>query len=141
MTRYISLDIGQKRTGIACTDSLRIIATALETVKTHELEKFLETYFQKEEVSKIVIGMPKDLNNNDSDAVKYIKPIINRLIKVFKDKEIITVDERFTSKMAFQTMLDGGVKKMKRREKETIDKISATIILQSYLEQEKHNIR
>ena len=136
MKRYLALDIGRKKTGIAVTDTSRIIASALETVTTHNLEDFLKKYFLENEVSKFIIGMPLQMDNTPSESVKYIEPVINRLRKVFKDIEIILVDERFTSKMAFQTMIDVGIKKQKRRDKTTIDKISATIILQSYLEKE-----
>ncbi len=134
MPKYLALDIGKKRTGIACTDDNKIIATALTTVETSKLEEFLKNYIEKNDVEKIIVGFPKNMNNLDSDAVKYIEPVYNRLKKVFKEIEFIYADERFTSKMAFQTMIDTGVKKMKRRDKSTVDKISATIILQSYLE-------
>ncbi len=134
MSKYLALDIGKKRTGIACTDDNKIIATALTTVETSELENFLTVYISNNNVEKIIIGFPKNMNNQNSDAVKYIEPVYNRLKKVFKDIEFIYADERFTSKIAFQTMIDVGIKKMKRRDKSTVDKISATIILQSYLE-------
>jgi putative Holliday junction resolvase len=139
MKRYLALDIGRKKTGIAATDCNRIIATALCTVPSGDLETFLKKYFAENEVEKIIVGMPVQMNNTPSDAVKYIEPIANRLRKVFTDMEFIFVDERFTSKMAFQTMIDVGTKKMKRRDKNTVDKISATIILQSYLEKEQYN--
>ncbi len=139
MSRFIALDIGRKRTGIACTDENRIIATALTTVATGQLEAYLKDYFSKNTVSKIIAGFPRDMNNSESDAVKYIQPVLNRLKKVFKDVEIILADERYTSKMAFQTMIDCGVKKEKRKDKAMVDKISAVIILQSYLEQIKYN--
>lgn len=138
MKRYLALDIGRKRTGIAVTDTARIITSALETVETYKLEDFLKDYFSKNEVEKIIVGMPKRLNNTPSEAVKFIVPILNRLKKVFKEYEFIEVDERFTSKMAFQTMIDAGAKKMQRQEKATIDKISAAIILQSYLDSENY---
>lgn len=137
MKRYLALDIGQKRTGVAVTDTNRIIAVALETVATSQLERFLVEYLKQNEVEKIIAGMPVQMNNTPSESVKYIQPVINRLKKVFPDIEFILVDERFTSKMAFQTMIDVGIKKMQRQNKSTVDKISATIILQSYLESEK----
>jgi len=137
MKRYLALDIGQKRTGVAVTDTNRIIAVALETVATSQLERFLVEYLKQNEVEKIIAGMPVQMNNTPSESVKYIQPVINRLKKVFTDIEFILVDERFTSKMAFQTMIDVGIKKMQRQNKSTVDKISATIILQSYLESEK----
>lgn len=137
MKRYLALDIGQKRTGVAVTDTNRIIAVALETVSTSQLERFLVEYLKQNEVEKIIAGMPVQMNNTPSESVKYIQPVINRLKKVFPDIDFILVDERFTSKMAFQTMIDVGIKKMQRQNKSTVDKISATIILQSYLESEK----
>lgn len=137
MKRYIGLDIGQKRTGIAVTDTNRIIASALETVATKDLENYLVNYVQQNEVEKIIVGMPVQLNNTPSDSVKYIIPVLNRLKKVLNQIEFVNVDERFTSKMAFQTMIDVGVKKMKRQDKSTVDKISATLILQSFLDSEK----
>jgi putative Holliday junction resolvase len=140
MKRYLALDIGRKKTGIAVTDTSRIIATALETVPTHELELYLTNYLKKNEVEKIIVGMPLQMNNTASESVKYIEPVLNRLKKVFKEMEFIEVDERFTSKMAFQTMIDVGIKKEKRKDKTTVDKISATIILQSYLEKENYNL-
>jgi len=138
MKRYLALDIGRKKTGIAVTDTNRIIASALDTVPTHELEKFLVNYTSNNEVEIIIVGMPKQMNNTDSEAVKYIKPVLNRLKKVFKDMKFIEADERFTSKMAFQTMLDSGIGKEKRKDKYIVDRISATIILQSYLDKEKY---
>ncbi|MDD2386418.1 MAG: Holliday junction resolvase RuvX [Bacteroidales bacterium] len=140
MKRYLSLDIGRKKTGIAVTDTSRIIASALITVPTFELEQYLQSYFEKNEVEKIIVGMPVQMNNTASESVKYIQPVLNRLKKMFKDLEFIEVDERFTSKMAFQTMIDVGIKKEKRKDKTTVDKISATIILQSFLEKEKYNL-
>jgi putative Holliday junction resolvase len=139
MKRYLALDIGRKRTGIAVTDTNRIIASALETVSTHELESFLTNYFKNNEVEKIIVGMPVQMNNTPSESVKYIQPVINRLKKVFPQMEVILVDERFTSKMAFQTMIDVGIKKMQRQDKSMVDKISATIILQSFMDSEKFN--
>lgn len=138
MAKYLALDIGQKRTGIACTDDNQIIATALTTIQTFKLEEFLKEYTKLNKVEKIIIGYPVDMNNLDSSAVKFIKPVYNRLKKVFKDIEFIYVDERFTSQIAFQTMIDSGISKTKRRNKATVDKISATLILQSYLQKLKY---
>ncbi len=137
MKRYLALDIGRKRTGIAVTDSNRIIASALDTVSTHLLESFLVNYCKQNEVEKFVVGMPVQMNNTPSESVKYIQPVINRLKKVFPEMEFVMVDERFTSKMAFQTMIDVGIKKMQRQDKSMVDKISATIILQSFMDSEK----
>jgi putative holliday junction resolvase len=132
--RILALDIGRKRTGIAVTDPLKILANGLTTVSTGQIFEFLETYLKKEIIEIFIVGMPKQLNNEPSESVKYVEPVINRLKKLYSQIPIILVDERFTSKIAHQTMIDGGVKKMDRRNKEMIDTISATIILQSYLE-------
>lgn len=138
MKRYLALDIGRKKTGIAVTDTNRIIASALETVATHELEKYLLEYISKNEVEIIIVGKPVQMNNTESESVKYITPVVNRLKKVFKEVKFEEIDERFTSKMAFQTMIDVGIKKEKRKDKKTVDKISATIILQTYLDKERY---
>jgi putative Holliday junction resolvase len=132
--RIIAFDIGRKRTGIAVTDPLKIIANGLTTVPTHLIYDFITDYIKKEKVELFVIGYPKQMNNQPSDAVIYIDPVINRIRKLFPDYKIELVDERYTSKIAFQTMIDGGVKKMDRRNKDLIDTISATIILQSFME-------
>jgi putative Holliday junction resolvase len=132
--RILALDIGRKRTGIAVTDSLKMIANGIATVSTGNLFDFLANYIKDEEVELFVVGMPKQMNNEPSEAVKYIEPVINRLKKLYTKIPIKLVDERFTSKIAHQTMIDGGVKKMDRRNKAMVDTISATIILQSYLE-------
>jgi putative Holliday junction resolvase len=132
--RILALDIGRKRTGVAVTDPLKILANGITTVSTGQIFDFLETYLKKEVVELFVVGMPKQMNNEPSESVKYVEPVINRLKKLYSQIPIILVDERFTSKIAHQTMIDGGVKKMDRRNKEMIDTISATIILQSYLE-------
>ena len=139
MTRYIALDIGKNKTGIAVTDTNRIIASSLCTVATNEIENFLKMYFLENKVEKVVVGKPVQMNASDSEAEKYIEPVFNRLKKVFKEQEFIRIDERFTSKMAFQTMIDAGLKKEKRKDKTIVDKISAAIILQSYLDKEKYN--
>lgn len=137
MARYLALDIGRKKTGIAVTDENRIIASALATVPSGELEKFLVDYIAKNKVEKIIYGLPTQMNNQPSESMQYIQPILNRLKKVFPNHVFIPVDERFTSKLAFQTMIDAGLKKNQRRDKMTVDRISATIILQSYMDQEK----
>lgn len=139
MGRILAIDYGRKRCGVAVTDPLQMIANGLETVATHTLESFLSGYFQKENVELVVIGYPKQMNNQPSESVVYIDSFIKRFKKVFTDYKIELMDERFTSKMAFQAMIDGGVKKQKRQDKALIDKISATIILQNYLES-KNNI-
>ncbi len=134
MGRVLALDIGRKRTGVAVTDPLRIIANGIDTIPTHTVIEFLSEYFSKESVDTIVIGYPRQMNNQLSEAVTYIQPVINRIKKVFPNMIIELVDERFTSKIAFQTMIDGGVKKKDRQNKALVDTISATIILQSYME-------
>ena len=134
MGRILAIDVGKKRTGIAVTDSLKIIANGIATVSTGDLFNFLDNYFIKESVELIVVGMPAQMNNQPSEAVKWVQPVVNRLKKVYKNIPVELVDERFTSKLAHQTMLEGGLKKMDRRNKELVDTISATIILQSYLE-------
>ncbi len=134
MPRILSIDYGAKRTGLAVTDPLGIIASPLEMVPTHLLEDFLKNYFEKEDVSSVVIGMPCKTNGNPTNATPLVQGFINRFKKVFSSMELISHDERFTSKMAMDAMISGGVKKKDRRCKGTIDKVSATIILQSYLE-------
>lgn len=134
MSRILALDIGRKRTGVAVTDPLKIIANGLTTVPTFQVVDFLTNYFKSEKVELLVVGYPKQMNNQPSEAVAYIEPVINRLKKVFPDLPIELVDERYTSKIAFQTMIDGGVKKTDRQNKALVDTISATIILQSYME-------
>jgi putative holliday junction resolvase len=134
MGRILALDYGRKRVGIAVTDSLQLIANGLETVPTHTLIDYLSAYFLRENVDEVVIGYPKKMNNTPSEAVIYIDSFIKHFNKKFPDRVIFKMDERFTSKMAFQTMIDGGAKKLQRQDKALVDKISATIILQSYLE-------
>ena len=134
MGRILALDIGRKRTGVAVTDTLKITANGIATIKTGQIVEYIIDYLGKEVVELIVVGMPKQMNNTPSDAVKYIEPVVNRLKKVLPSIPIVFVDERFTSKIAHQTMLEGGVKKMDRRNKALVDTISATIILQSYLQ-------
>lgn len=135
----MAIDYGRKRTGLAVTDPLKIIANALKTIKTEDIWLFLEEYLAKEEVECIVAGYPKQMNNEPSEAVHYINPFLKKLEKKYPKMKIELVDERFTSKIAQQTMLEGGVKKIKRRDKALVDSISATIILQSFIEN-KNNI-
>src|SRR5690606_38830039 len=134
MGRILAIDYGSKRVGLAVTDSLRIIATGLTTVHSKDLIEFLEKYFQKEVVDIIVIGEPKTLSNQKSDSARFIDPFVVHLRKKFPNKTIVRYDERFTSSMAHKTMLDGGLKKKDRQDKELVDMISATIILQSYMQ-------
>jgi len=134
MGRILAIDFGTKRTGLAVTDPLRIIATALETVETAHLIDFLKKYFQKETVDEVVIGLPKRLDNTDSETAPGVRKFIGLLNKTFPDKPIQTIDERFTSSIAQRAMIDGGMKKKDRQVKGNVDKISAVLILQSYME-------
>ena len=136
MGRIIALDYGTKRVGVAVTDPMRIIASPLDTVHSTELVSYLEAYISSEEVDVLVIGLPKRLNNTDSDITQLIREFTVYMTRKFPQLKIQNVDERFTSKIAFNAMIEGGLKKNKRKEKGTIDKLSATIILQSYMEQE-----
>lgn len=134
MARILSIDYGLKRTGIAVTDPLQIIASGLTTVESQQLIQFLKDYFKKEEVEKIIIGEPKNLDDSDTHATPLVKKIIERLKKEFPTIPIETVDERYTSSMAKQAMIDMGMKKKQRRDKATVDEIAATIMLQEYLQ-------
>jgi putative Holliday junction resolvase len=131
--RIVALDYGKVRTGIAVTDELQLIASGLTTVATNEVIPFLTTYISEEKVVGIVIGEPKQMDNTPSQAEALIIPFLEKLKNVFPMVPIFRQDERFTSKMAFQTMLDGGLKKSQRSNKALVDEISATIILQAYL--------
>lgn len=133
MPRILCIDYGKKRTGIAVTDPLQIIATGLTTVDSSELISFLKTYFQHEEVELIVIGEPKNLDDSDTHATPLVNAIIKKLEKEFPNIPIKKVDERFTSKMAKQAMIDMGMKKKDRRNKRTVDEIAATIMLQEFM--------
>ena len=133
MSRILAIDYGMKRTGIAITDELQIIASGLTTVDTNELIKFLKEYTTKESVELFVIGEPKQMDNTASESEALIIPFIIKLQKQFPKIPITRVDERFTSKMAFQTMIDSGLNKNQRKNKALVDEISATLILQSYL--------
>ena len=133
MARILAIDFGTKRTGIAVTDTLQIIASGLTTVPTKELLSFLKTYVLQEDVEMFLVGEPKQMDNTASESEAYILPFLSKLEKQFPNIPIKRVDERFTSKMAFQTMIDSGLKKNQRRNKALVDEISATLILQSYL--------
>ncbi|MDB2657700.1 Holliday junction resolvase RuvX [Flavobacteriaceae bacterium] len=133
MARILAIDYGVKRTGIAVTDELQIIASGLITVKTDKLIKFLIDYTNKEQVELFIVGLPKQMNNSDSESEKHILSFLKQLKKSLPKIPIKRIDERFTSKIAFQTMIDSGLKKKQRRNKGLVDEISATIILQSYL--------
>lgn len=129
----MAIDYGSKRVGIAVTDSLRLIATGLTTLHSKDVITFLENYFKKESVDIIVVGEPKTLMNDKSDSARFIDPFVIHLQRKFPDKKIERFDERFTSALAQQAMLSGGLKKKDRQNKETVDMISATIILQDYM--------
>ena len=138
MARILSIDYGRKRVGLAITDPEQIIATRLTTIPTHTIWDFLKDYFQKEKIEMVIVGYPKQMNNQASEAVRYINPFLKKFQVLYPEMKLEILDERFTSKMAFQTMIDGGLKKQKRQDKALIDGISATIILQSYLEQKRN---
>jgi len=133
MGRILSIDYGQKRVGVAVTDENRIIATGLGTWHVKDFMDFLKSYCQGEKVDIIVVGQPLDMKSQDSDAARYVEPFVKHLRKTFPDKVIDRMDERFTSKMAFQTLVDSGLKKKARQNKALIDEVSATILLQSYM--------
>lgn len=137
MSRILAIDYGKKRTGVAVTDVLQIIANGLTTVPTHQLLDFILNYVEKEPVERIVVGYPKQMNNRDSENMSRIVPFVNRLKKMLPHIPIEWVDERFTSVLAHQAMIDGGLKKKDRQNKALVDEISATIILQTYLESKK----
>ena len=137
MGRILSIDYGKKRTGLAVTDPLKIIATALDTVLTAELMPYLKKYLETETVEEFVIGLPVNLNNQDTDATEEVRKFAEHLKSVYPNVPQNFYDERFTSKMAMQSMIDAGRKKKDRREKGNLDKISAVIILQSYLSSKK----
>lgn len=137
MSRILAIDYGQKRTGLAVTDTLQMIANGLTTVETKTLEEFVKNYIDKEDVSTIVVGYPRQTNGEDSDNMRRITPFVNRLRKLFPDKQIDMYDERFTSVLAHQAMLTSGIGKKARQNKGLVDQISATIILQDYLESKR----
>lgn len=134
MARILCIDYGGKRTGIAVTDPLQIIATGLTTIATKDFIPFLKTYFQQEQVEKIIIGMPTNWDDSDTHATPLVKKAIEQLKKNFPSIPVETVDERYTSKMAKNAMLEMGLKKSQRRDKKLVDEIAATIMLQEYLQ-------
>lgn len=134
MERIVGIDYGKKRTGVAVSDPLGIFASALETVPSASIVDYLKNYTLKENVSRFVVGYPVNLDNTPTDGTRFVDQFLNLLKKHFPKIPVTLTDERFTSKMAFQAMIDGGVKKMDRRDKSMVDKISAAIILQGYLD-------
>lgn len=137
MSRILAIDYGRKRTGVAVSDAMQIIANSLTTVPTHELLDFITGYVQKEPVERILVGLPKQMNNEASESMKYIDPFVRSLKKRLPEIPVEFVDERFTSVLAHRTMLEAGLKKKDRQNKALVDEISATIILQTYLESKR----
>ena len=133
MGRILAIDYGTKRTGIAVTDPFRIIPGGLTTVATHELQAFLTGYFAKEPVDMVVVGHPTNMNGQESASMQQIRPFVEKLRKQYPDKEVVMFDERFTSVLAQKAILDAGIKKMARRNKALVDEVSATIILESFM--------
>ena len=138
MARILAIDYGKKRTGLAVTDELQLIANGLTTVATVELEKFILSYVEREPVEKIIVGLPKQMNNEPSENMRRVEPFVNRLRKLLPDIPVDYHDERFTSVLAQRTIIEAGIKKMARRNKELVDEVSATIILQSYMESRRN---
>lgn len=134
MGRLLSIDFGRKRCGIAVTDPLRIVANGLTTVATASLIQFVKDYISRETVDRIVVGLPTTLRGEPSESMRYLTPAINRLKKEIAPMEVVFYDERFTSVLAHRAMIDGGMKKMDRRDKAIVDEISATILLNDYLQ-------
>lgn len=138
MGRIIAIDYGRKRTGLAVTDTLQIIANGLSTVPSGELVKYLTEYISREPVELFVVGLPKQMNNEPSENMQYVEAFVTHLKRTIPNIPVTYYDERFTSVMAHQAMLDGGLKKKKRQDKGLVDEISAVIILQGYLESKKY---
>ena len=140
MARIMAIDYGRKRTGVAVTDPLQLIANGLATVPSGELVKFIQSYMAKEPVELIVVGQPKQMNNEPSENMRYVQAFVTHLKRTLPQTPIEYYDERFTSVRAHQAMLDGGLRKKKRQEKALVDEISAVIILQAYLESKKYRL-
>jgi len=144
MGRIIGIDFGRKRIGLAVTDPLQMFASPLATVSPADFDNFIKEYLKSEEVEAFVVGYPVKMNNSPSETVKYIEPFIRRLERSFPGKPVYRADERFTSQIALRTMIEGGVKKKGRQDKAMIDRISASVILQSFLDKrstEKNNTK
>lgn len=137
MSRIVAIDYGRKRTGIAVSDTMQIIANGLTTVPTHQLLDFIVNYVKQEPVERIIVGLPKQMNNEVSENMKNIEPFVRSLQRKLPDLPVEFVDERFTSVLAHRTMLEAGLKKKDRQNKALVDEISATIILQTYLESKR----
>lgn len=138
MGRLLAIDYGRRRCGIAVTDTLRIVATALQTVETRDLEKFLTDYTRREPVDRIIVGLPTDMHGRPSDSMRYITPAIGRLRKALPEIPVEFFDERFTSVIAHRGMIDSGMPRMQRRSKDVVDRIAATIILNDYLQSRQY---
>ncbi len=138
MGRILAVDYGRKRVGLAVTDPGQTIANSLTTIHASQIWEFLDEYMSKEKVDIIIVGYPKKINNQPSEALIYINPFVKKLKEIYPGIKIELVDERFTSQIAFQAMIDGGVKKKKRQDKAMVDKISANLILQSYIDKIKY---
>lgn len=137
MKRIIGIDYGKKRVGVAVSDPLMIFASPLETVPTANIINYLKTYTSKEEVEKFVVGYPMNMDNKPSEAAQYVDGFLKQLKKAFPQIPVILEDERFTSVLAFQSLIDSGVKKMDRRDKAAVDKVSAALILQTFMDRKK----
>ena len=138
MGRILAIDYGTKRTGIAVTDPLRIVPGGLRTVATHELNAFLADYFSKESVDIVVVGYPTNMNGEESASMTQIRPFVNKLVKQYPDKKVVMFDERFTSVIAQRAILDSGIGRMARRNKALVDEVSATIILESFMDSKQY---
>ncbi len=140
MARILAIDYGKKRTGIAVSDTLQLIAGGLTTIPSANLFTFLEDYFAKEDVETIVVGLPRDMKNNPSESMSYIEPVVRGLKRRFADKKVEYYDERFTSVLAHKAILESGMGKKARQNKALVDEVSATIILRDYLESKRNSI-
>lgn len=137
MKRIIGIDYGKKRVGVAVSDPLMIFASPLETVPTANIINYLKTYTSKEEVEKFVVGYPVNMDNRPSEAAQYVDGFLKQLKKAFPQIPVVLEDERFTSVLAFQSLIDSGVKKMDRRDKAAVDKVSAALILQTFMDRKR----
>lgn len=139
MGRLLAIDYGRRRCGLAVTDSLRIVATALATVPTAQLVAYIKSYIATEQVDEIVVGLPRDVHGRESESMRYIRPGIGKLKAELPDMKVTFFDERFTSVLAHRSMIDCGMKKMQRRDKAAVDQMAATIILNDYLQSKLYN--
>ena len=134
MGRLLAIDYGKKRTGLAVTDPLRIIAGPLDTIPTESLASWLKDYFAREQVDTVILGHPCQTNGKESESMTYIRPFINEFRRLFPTKDLVLYDERFTSVLAHRAMIDGGMKKKQRQNKSVVDKLAACIILEDYMQ-------